>query len=207
MPPDTRLVFDEEKHLYLYDGHIYPSVTEICAPLQSFADVSPAVLQQAQRRGTQVHEYAQLIDYGVEPDALEVEPELAGYVLAYMRFLRDYKPQWDMIEQPLVSTSSHYAGTLDRFGKIDGRPWLVDIKTTSQPKRPTLISWACQLEGYARMLECDIYCRADLQLRKDGIYKLYYDFETEEKYGFDAVDLFTKLLQINRIVKGETGEP
>lgn len=200
----TNLVFDEERHLYFYDGHIYPSVTEICAPLQSFADVSPAVLQQAQRRGTQVHEYTQLIDYGVEPDALEVEPELAGYVLAYMRFLRDYKPQWDMIEQPIVSTSSHYAGTLDRFGKIDGRPWLVDIKTTSQPKRPTLISWACQLEGYARMLECDIYCRSDLQLRKDGTYKLYFDFETEERYGFDAVDLFTKLLQINRIVKGET---
>lgn len=202
MPPDTRLVFDEERHLYFYDGHNYPSVTEICAPLQSF-DVSPAVLQQAQRRGTQVHEYTQLIDYGIEPDALEVEPELAGYVLAYMRFLRDYKPEWDMIEQPLVSTSSHYAGTLDRFGKIDGRPWLVDIKTTAQPKRPTLISWACQLEGYARMLECDIYCRADLQLRKDGTYKLYFDFETAERYSFDAVDLFTKLLQINRIVKGE----
>lgn len=206
MPPDTRLVFDEEKHLYLYDGHIYPSVTEICAPLQSFADVSPSVLQQAQRRGTQVHEYCQLIDYGVEPDALEVEPELAGYVLAYMRFLRDYKPEWDMIEQPLVSTAEKYAGTLDRFGKIDSRPWLVDLKTTAQPKRPTRISWACQLEGYSRMLECDIYCRADLQLRKDGTYKLYFDFETEEKYGFDAVDLFTKLLQINRIVKGETWE-
>ena len=202
---DTRLVFDEERHLYSYDGQIYPSVTEICAPLQSF-DVSPAVLQQAQRRGTQVHEYTQLIDYGVEPDALEVEPELAGYVLAYMRFLRDYKPEWTMIEQPLVSTSSHYAGTLDRFGKIDGRPWLVDLKTTAQPKRPTLISWACQLAGYSRMLECDIYRRADLQLKKDGTYKLYFDDETEERYSFDAVELFDKLLQINRILKGETWE-
>lgn len=202
MPLDTRLIFDEEKHQYSYDGHIYPSVTEICSPLQSF-DVNPAVLQQAQRRGTQVHEYCQLIDYGIEPDALEVEPELAGYVLAYMRFLRDYKPEWTMVEQPLVSTSSHYAGTLDRFGVIDGKPWLVDIKTTSQPKRPTLISWACQLEGYARMLKYAVYRRADLQLRKDGTYKLYYDFETQDKYGFDAIDLFDKLLQINKILKGE----
>jgi hypothetical protein len=200
---DTRLVFDEEKHQYTYDGHIYPSVTEICTPLQSF-DVSPAVLQQAQRRGTQVHEYCQLIDYGIEPDALEVEPELAGYVLAYMRFLRDYKPEWDMIEQPLVSTAEHYAGTLDRFGKIDGRPWLMDIKTTSQPKRPTRISWVCQLEGYSRMLECNIYRRADLQLKKDGTYKLYFDDETEEKYSFDAVELFDQLLNINKIMKGET---
>jgi hypothetical protein len=189
--------------MYFYDGHLYPSVTEICAPLQSFADVSPAVLQQAQRRGTQVHEYCQLIDYGVEPDALEVEPELAGYVIAYMRFLRDYKPEWDMIEQPLVSTAEEYAGTLDRFGEIDGRPWLVDLKTTAQPKRPTRISWACQLEGYSRMLECDIYRRADLQLKKDGTYKLYFDDETEEKYSFDTADLFDKLLQINRILKGE----
>ena len=204
MPPDTRLVFDEEKHLYFYDGHIIPSVTEICAPLQSFDDVSPAVLQQAQRRGTQVHEYTQLIDYGIEPDELEVEPELAGYVLAYMRFLRDYKPEWDMIEQPLVSTAERYAGTLDRFGTIDGKPWLVDLKTTAQPKRPTLISWACQLEGYARMLECGAYHKADLQLKKDGTYKLYFSFSTQDKYDFDAADLFDRLLQINRILKGET---
>ena len=202
MPPDPRLVFDEERHMYFYDGHIYPSVTEICAPLQSF-DVNPAVLQQAQRRGTQVHEYTQLIDYGIEPDELEVEPELAGYVIAYMRFLRDYKPEWDMIEQPLVSTSQQYAGTLDRFGVIDGKPWLVDIKTTSQPKRPTLISWACQLEGYAMMLECDIYRRADLQLKKDGSYRLFDAGETECKYTFDAVELFDQLLNINKILKGE----
>ena len=198
----TNLVFDEDRHIYTYDGHIFPSVTEICAPLQSF-DVSPAVLQQAQRRGTQVHEYTQLIDYGIEPDELEVEPELSGYVLAYMHFLRDYKPEWDMIEQPLVSTSSHYAGTLDRFGTIDGKPWLVDIKTTSQPKRPTLISWACQLEGYARMLECDIFARADLQLKKDGSYRLFDANETECKYTFDAVELFDQLLKINKILKGE----
>ena len=203
MPPDTNLVFDAEKHLYLYDGHIYPSVTEICAPLQSF-DVNPAVLQQAQRRGTQVHEYCQLIDYGIEPDSLEVEPELAGYVLAYMRFLRDYKPEWDMIEQPLVSTAEKYAGTLDRFGKIDGRPWLVDLKTTAQPKRPTLISWACQLVGYGQMLECDIYRFVDLQLKKDGTYRLFDAGETEEKYNFEAFRLFNQLLQINRILKGET---
>lgn len=200
---DTRLVFDEEKHLYVYDGHIYPSVTEICAPLQSFTDVSPSVLQQAQRRGTQVHEYCQLIDYGVTPDELEVEPELAGYVLAYMRFLRDYKPQWTMVEQPLVSTAQHYAGTLDRFGKIDGKTYLVDLKTTAQPKRQTLISWACQLEGYQRMLECYVYGRTDLQLKKDGTYKLYFSFSTQDKYDFDAADLFDKLLQINKILKGE----
>lgn len=197
----TNLIFDEEKHLYFYDGHIFPSVTEICAPLQSF-DVSPAVLQQAQRRGTQVHEYTQLIDYGVEPDELEVEPELAGYVIAYMRFLRDYKPQWEMIEQPLVSTAERYAGTLDRFGVIDGKPWLVDIKTTAQPKRPTLISWACQLVGYSQMLEYAVYCRVDLQLKKDGTYRLFDAGETEEKYNFEAFPLFNQLLQINRILKG-----
>ena len=204
MPPDTRLVFDEDRHIYTYEGHIYPSVTEICAPLQSFDDVSPAVLQQAQRRGTQVHEYTQLIDYGVTAEELEVEPELAGYVLAYMRFLRDYKPEWTMIEQPLVSVRRYYAGTLDRFGKIDGKHWLVDLKTTAQPKRPTLISWACQLVGYGQMLECDIYRFVDLQLKKDGTYRLFDAGETEGKYNFEAFPLFTQLLQINRILKGET---
>ena len=87
---------------------------------------------------------------------------------------------------------------------IDGRPWLIDIKTTAQPKRPTLISWACQLVGYGQMLECDIYRFVDLQLKKDGTYRLFDAGETESKYSFDAVELFDQLLNINKILKGET---
>ena len=102
MPPDTRLVFDEEKHLYFYDGHIIPSVTEICSPLQSFDDVSPAVLQQAQRRGTQVHEYTQLIDYGVTAEELEVEPRevFPGRI--------ERKIVWDISQLPPIGKCLRY---------------------------------------------------------------------------------------------------
>jgi hypothetical protein len=53
------------------------------------------------------------------------------------------------------------------------------------------------------MLEYAVYCRADLQLKKDGTYRLFDADETESKYSFDAVELFDQLLNINKILKGE----
>ena len=64
------LVFNEDNHTYELDGRPLPSVTEILSILNDFSDVSPYVLAQAARRGTLVHEYCEMIDYGVDPNHL-----------------------------------------------------------------------------------------------------------------------------------------
>lgn len=196
------LTFDPEKHIYRVDGLKLPSVTDICKPLVTFGEVSQEVLRQAARRGSQVHEYAELIDYGMEANDLEVEPELVGYVTAYTRFLRDYKPEWELIEKPLYSLDMGYAGTIDRYGIIDGEKTIVDIKTSSSANRATRIAWAVQLEAYLGLLGCGFAKRYNLWLKSDGSYQLISATKTEQKYSFKASVLFSMLLDIKKITGG-----
>jgi hypothetical protein len=197
--------FDAESHAYTVDGVRLPSVTDICAPLSNFGEINPAIIRQAARRGSLVHEYTELIDYGIEADEIEIEPELAGYVLAYMHFLRDWKPQWELIEQPLYGVNQGYAGTLDRFGFIDGESVILDIKSTSSASRQMRISWAAQLSGYCGLMEFPVQKRLNLWLKPNGTYQIIDAEDTESKYGFDAAELFGSLLDINRILGGKSG--
>ena len=194
--------FDEATHTYSLDGKKLPSVTEICGLLNNWGDINPAILMQAARRGTVVHEYCELADYGVDEDGIEVEPYLGGYVIAYMRFLRDYRPLWEMVEQKVYSEQFGFAGTLDRFGTIDGKPVLLDIKTSSSVNKLQKIIWACQLSAYQLLLakEGEDIRRWNLVLKRDGKYQIIDAAESEKKYAFSGFTLFNTLLLIYKII-------
>ena len=197
------LHFDSDTHTYSIDGKKLPSVTEICGLLNNWGDINPAILMQAARRGSVVHEYCELVDYGVDEDGIECEPDLAGYVIAYMRFLRDYKPSWEMVEQKVYSDQFGFAGTLDRYGTIDGKPVLLDIKTSSSVNKLTKIIWACQLSAYALLLakaDDPKLRRWNLVLKRDGKYQVIDASESEERYAFSGYSLFNTLLLIWKIV-------
>jgi hypothetical protein len=162
----TGLVFDEERHEYWYDGRQLPSVTEITRFL-NVDKMTPniAARDAAAIRGTAVHEACELIDYGEDP---EVIPEYAGYVTAYKAFLRDYQIKgWKGIELPM--TNGSYAGTLDRWGMVDGVESIVDLKTTYTLHRPAL---SAQLTGYCNLLDRGYIRLYGLLLRKNGKYTL-----------------------------------
>ena len=121
------LTFDEATHTYTLDGIQLPSVTEVtrfCA--YDYKSDRPWLAEAAARRGTAVHEACALIDYGEDP---EETPEIAGYLKAYRRFLKDWKPEWKLIECPIADRNMKMAGTMDRFGIIHNAPAILDIKT------------------------------------------------------------------------------
>ena len=172
--------FNEESHVYTVDGNPVPSVTEIVGMIDfgNLAKINPAVLEHAALRGTIVHEYCEAIDNGYDPEDLDIEPELVPYVQAYLAFLRDYRPVWELVEQPLYCPT--FAGTLDRFGTIDRNKAIVDIKTAASADRHSKLKWQMQLSGYEELLwrneiltpldETDYYI---LQLKKDATYTLH----------------------------------
>ena len=193
-------LFDEEQHVYLLDGVQIPSVTDICSTLKTYAAENSAMIRQAARRGSLVHEYCELVDYGCDTDGIQVEPELSPYVLAYMRFCRDYKPEWACIEHRLYSERFRFAGTLDRFGAIDGKAVILDITTTSNPDKATKVSWCCQLAGYSILLgnpEAELWV---VRLGKSGKYSVLKAAEIQEKYHFDAFSLFHMLREIKQLI-------
>ena len=195
----NKLVFDEDKHEYTIGGRRIPSVTEIVAPIlsDSYKVLSPQIMQNAARRGTRVHEITQLIDYGCDIDELEIEPELAGYINAYLKFLRTYNPEWDAIEQP-VHYCEEYAGTIDRAGLICGEQWIVDFKTVSSMDRAHRIALTAQLSGYQKAYAQGrrMPRRAGLLLKSDGSFTLYKAADIERKLMFNGQDLFNSLKEI-----------
>lgn len=199
------LLFDEEQHKYFLDGELVPSVTQICAPLTAEKyGAGQAIIQMAARRGTAVHEYCEMIDYGAMPD--EVEPELVGYINAYVKFLRDYRPEWHYIEKQLADVQFQFAGTLDRMGVIDGKKTTVDIKTTASMDRVSKISLAVQMAGYGILAISndmgEVEQSLGVQLKKDGTYTVHDSDKTEKQYHFNSILTFLDLRKIQKLIGG-----
>lgn len=201
--------FFEDEHIYLVDGQEVPSVTTILSYMSNaeYGDVNKAVLEQAARRGSLVHEYTEDIDYGFDPD--EVEYEVAPYIKAYYDFRRDYKPDWLMVEQAVYNGAFGYVGTVDRFGIIDGRKCVVDIKTVSTPSKMQKFTTSAQTIAYELAIENSTEylsldeeaCRYALYLNKDGEYNLVNLVEYDNKYGFDSWGTFYACLQMYKRIK------
>ena len=202
------LTYDDETHAYQLDGRPVPSVTEIVSIItaRKYSETNPAMMAQAQRRGTEVHELCEMIDYGVEPEELDVPPELVGYVNAYLTFLRDYVPEWEYAEK-MVSTLE-YAGRVDRIGIINGRRTIVDIKTTAQMDKLSRLALLFQLYFYKDAVtfttELPVKSLMGVQLKKDGTYTVRDASKILEKDlpHHDVYSVMEHLLELQTIIGG-----
>ena len=142
------VAFDAKTHTYRVGGEVYPSVTQICRYLQydKASRGNPFIRDAAGAKGKKVHLYTQYIDQGYQ---FEDPPEIAGYLKAYRTFLRERSPRWIAIEQRIANTELKVAGTLDRFGLMDGGYVIADIKTTGVLDEDYV---SAQLHGYKTIL-------------------------------------------------------
>ena len=205
------IFFDPDTHTYLVDGQEVPSVTTILNYMSDveYGKVNPAVLEQAARRGTLVHEYTELYDYDALPD--EIEYEVAPYIQAYMKFIRDYKPNWILIEGQVYNDVYNYAGTVDRIGDIDGELAVVDIKTLASPTKMQKFTVSAQTEAYRRayiymlmddeLIPASPIHRYALYLGKDGEYNLVDLDEYDKKYGYDSWGMFLICLEMYKRIQ------
>lgn len=164
------LEFTAETHTYTLEGVELPSVTQIVRFLSYdvTATAKSWLRDVAADRGTRIHEYCMLYDYEELPD--EIDYDCAGYVKAYLAFCRDYKPDWWGIERMgwCERHGTKYAGTVDRFGKIDGENVIVDIKSGSTKNHA---QHAAQLTGYAGFGLIESPALYNLYLTKKGTYE------------------------------------
>lgn len=190
--------FDESKHEYTLDGVRIPGVTEILSPITAdgYSKINPAVLERAAMKGTLVHEWCEMFDYGCAEDFMP--SEVVPYCQAYADFIRDYRPAWEKIEDIVYSDYYGYAGRLDRFGRIDGELSVVDIKTIASPSMKTHISVCCQTAAYAYAIGLSDAKRYALYLKPDGEYRLFDCEEYEEKNNFGGWDIFSTLLTLHK---------
>lgn len=181
------LLFFDQGHKYTLDGEELPSVSELCRFIsrEIYADVAQWRLDLAAERGTAVHKTCEALDkYG----SVDVDDGILPYVQAYLKFRQEHVVEWEKIEFAAHHPKDRYAGTIDRYGSLDGTPALLDIKTSYTIHAPLC---SAQLNLYRRILSASgmqvdkLYI---LQLKKDGRYKLQeFDFDDAVPDGLIAL--------------------
>lgn len=141
------LEFFASTHTYKLDGVDIPSVSEVLrfASKELYSGTSAQAMEIAADRGTRVHAATEALDRNGTAD---IDPDIEPYVWAYAKFLRDNKVKWDMIEAHVYGLTRDYAGTLDRFGFLNGKRVLLDIKTTKTITARHKKLYAAQLTAY-----------------------------------------------------------
>ena len=176
------LLFYDDSHKYTVDGEEVPSVSELTRFLtrELYTDAPQYFLDQAAKRGTNVHKATEAIDkFGT----VEIEDEYAGFVKAYVSFLKEHEVSWGNIEWPVCRKDDEmpYAGTIDRVGALDGKTVILDIKTTANISSLHKLCYTAQLNLYRLAVkEKPVEELWVLQLKKDGTYKLIQLEENKE---------------------------
>ena len=167
----SNLEFVGDRHIYYLDGEQIPCVSDLCRFIvrEIYKDTPDWQLEAAADRGTKVHAAAEILD---KSGSAEIEEEYSPYLEAYASFLREHDVNWELIEHAGFHPCFLYAGTIDRYGWLDGKRTLVDIKTTYTVHKPLC---AATLNLYRLILEANGYTvdqMAILHLRKTGKYKI-----------------------------------
>ena len=168
------LVFQEKGHKYFLDGEEIPSVSEITRFLsrEVYGEIDSITLSRAAEKGTAIHKLTETLD---REGSVECnDPDYAGYLEAYVKFHQEHEVKWQLIEQP-IHMELDYAGTIDRYGLVDGIPCIVDIKTSRSVGKIHQVIYTAAQNMYRMALEdmgwivSKLYI---LQLKPDGNYKL-----------------------------------
>lgn len=188
--------FIEEEHIYLYDGVIIPSVSEILGFIfpNKYSDIPIEILQNKAIYGTKVHEAIEMLEREQMFDigALKQEIEGINYIIEssieqYLKLKKEY--EIEMIEQEqMVHYEDLYAGRLDMIANINGIKSLCDIKTTAELDEEYL-SWQLSFYQLAKGETFKkLYC---IWLPKKGLGKLV---EIKRKTKKELIEMLNKYL-------------
>ncbi len=163
------LTFDEIEHKYFWNGREVLGVSKFLE-LAGFTGSKDFYKEGAAERGTEIHSLTELIDSEIidlsSPALKLASLEVAGHVLAWVKFKHDTGFEIDHIEKRVYSESLELAGTVDRTGILHGKPVTVDLKTGA--KAP----WhRFQLACYNLIMGCQSnrYC---VHTKADGTYRI-----------------------------------
>lgn len=168
----AKLIFYDTNHRYTVDGEEVPSVSELTRFItrEVYETAPQLAMDKAADRGTKIHKATEAIDkFG----SAEIEDDISAYLRAYVSFLKEHKPVWEKIEWS-VHNGLLYAGTLDRYGTLDGKKVILDIKTAASIGNAVKMLYTAAQNLYRMAIEPEFTVEAlyVLQLKKDGKYRL-----------------------------------
>lgn len=160
------------------------------AGLIDYTGVPRDVLARKAAIGTAVHKAAWYYDDG-DLDPASVAPEIAGYLLAWQRYVAESRFRSELRECQVYSPRYGYAGTADRFGHLaDGRPAIVDLKCVRTLQAGTGPQTAAYAEAAREVGLFDAAVRYAVKLEPNGRYdvRVYPDHDGDFAAFLRALD-------------------
>lgn len=115
----------------------YPKPAQLIMWMKEVGSKADEIRDAAGKRGSAVHQLTEDYDQGVECTLLD-EYGKPKYSLdewsmfeRYVEFTQNHKPEHHLIEQTFISSGLGFAGTIDRVCTIDGKTYVLDIKTSN----------------------------------------------------------------------------
>lgn len=151
------ITFLDEPHIYLVDGIITPSVSEILHFIfpDKYKGVDKRILNRKAEYGTTIHESIEMYEANIQTMQLEdafnvvVQAKDLNYIQEaslrqYVKLKRE-KKLMVLEQEKMIQYQRKYAGRFDMIANVNGALSLCDIKTTAQLDEEYL-SW--QLSYY-----------------------------------------------------------
>lgn len=156
--------FLEEPHLYLKDGILVKSVTQILQLIfpDKYKGIDKKVLSNKATFGSKGHSIIENLDVSnlsiAQQEVQKIEnKDLQICIKEYLRLVKKYEIVPTEQEQ-IVSYKYLYCGTLDMIGKVQGLNCLLDIKFTAELDKEYL-SWQLGMYQLAKGIKYDkCYC-------------------------------------------------
>lgn len=132
--------FIEEEHIYLIDGVIVPSVTQILEKVfpHKYEGIPTEILNKKAEYGTKVHKLIEILE--TKKPKRPIAYLKRYYDMDYIQeeSIRQYlkiKEQYNievLESEKVVAYKDKYCGTLDMKATVNGKTAIIDIKTTAQ---------------------------------------------------------------------------
>lgn len=143
-------------------------------------------LDEAGKRGTEVHDLAEKLAHGEE---IEVPDAIAGHVESTLRFFDEWRPKTILTETVVGHRTEYLCGTFDYLMELpDGTRWLVDWKTT---RSGIFGETALQLSAYLNMthyLDADGVEQPMSDLHIDGAMAVWIRADGYDAYRIENTD-------------------
>jgi hypothetical protein len=146
----------KEGNGYTINGAWYPRVTRIVSikskpGLSNFYNEvgmagAKAISEKSAEEGTLVHQVAESIILGEDPEIPQVIEPAMGALRSFLSS-KDIEVERDNVERRILHPEHRYAGTIDVIARINGRLGVLDIKTSQAIYRDYNLQTAAYVEA------------------------------------------------------------
>lgn len=159
------LEFDKENHIYLKDGVILKSVTQILKELfpLKYDGIPKEILENKSIYGTELHKFIEIIEKKKPKRPLAYIKRYYNPNIYQIESLKDYleiKKKYNIEitdSEKMVVYKDIYCGTLDLKGTVGNKKAIIDIKTTYDLDE-LYVSWQNSLYEMASEPVDELYC-------------------------------------------------